>query len=211
MEREAQRIKDEKDRKDQESTATASRFGAAALEISGGTGGIWVPSRLRNGGSGSGMPTGWGSKMSTTQSKNVDTECENAFPDLATADAIIEKQKQEQPAYKVPTKTPVGGGGAYWGASSVPTTRPKLNLKKKSVVKEAETNEDEDTRKEYETFGTSQLREQSDLVISEPSPPTDDQTKKEPENLGIAETMPAPVSIKSNKKKKKKNLSTFKK
>lgn len=187
MEREAQRIKEEKEKKEEQ--ATSSRFGAAAAG-----GGKWVSSsRARAGGGLSSM--GWGSRMSSQQ--KVNTEDENLFPDLAAADAILEKQKAEQPAYKAPTKTPVGGG-ATWGAPVAPAARPKLNLKKKTVA-EAEKTEEETPAEEPAKTEEAPAEPAPEPAAEEPAPQV--------APVEAADAAPAP--IKPKKKKKKKDLSTF--
>lgn len=191
MEREAQRIKDEKEMK--EVKVTSSRFGAAGA----GAGGKWTSSRVRSGGAG----MGWGAKMNSNF-KKVDTEDENLFPDLATADAIIEKQKAEQPAYKAVTKTPVGGG-ATWGHKAVltaPKTRMKLNLKKKTgEAKAAEAPAPAETTTEAPT--------PAPVPASEPAP--EPAPEPSPEPAPEAAPAPAAAPLKPKKKKKKKDLSTF--
>jgi len=220
MEREAQRIKEGKEKKEQE--VTSSRFGnaAAGMSASSGVGGKWVPSRMRTGGGG--IPTGWGSKMSSQ--KKVDTEDEDLFPDLATADAIIEKQKQEQPAFKAPTKTPVGGG-ASWGASSssaapatrpklnlAPATRPKLNLKKKTQQEPSKVEEESATGKAEETPTVSSAAEEVKPEAVSPVPANEEPASAAagPSSAVVAAAI-APAPIKPKKKKKKKDISTFKK
>lgn len=216
MEREAQRIKDEKEKKDQ--VVSSSRFGAAAAGISssavGSVGGKWVPSRLRS--TDGGMSSGWGSKMSSSQ-KKVDTEDENLFPDLATADAILEKQKQEQPAYKAPTKTPVGGG-ATWGttsatSSSAPATRPKLNLKKKTTKEPLAVEEAGNTRKLEQSPAVASVTEVVKSQAVSPEPPVVENPVMAAESSPtvVEAGAPAPAPIKPKKKKKKKDISTFKK
>lgn len=193
MEREAQRIKEEKEKKEEKLTYT--RFGAAAAA---GGGGKWV-SRSR---AGAGLSSiGWGSKMSSQ--RKVDTEDENLFPDLAAADAILEAKK-EQPAYKAPTKTPVGGG-ATWGASvTAPKTRMKLNLKKKKSEPKAE--EETATENPPKTEETPAVVEESKTEAVSPEPATEEPA---PEAAApVAAAAPAPAPIKP-KKKKKKDLSTF--
>jgi len=191
MEREAQRIKEEKEKKEeQQKQAATSRFGAAAAA---GSGGKWVPSRVRNTGGGGLSSIGWGSKMSSGQQK-VNTEDENLFPDLAAADAILEKQKSEQPAYKAPTKTPVGGG-ATWGASTAPKTRPKLNLKKKTVTEPPKT----------EAPAPVEEKAPAETTVEVPAPEPAAEAAPEP----VAAPAPAPAPLKPKKKKKKKDLSTF--
>jgi len=210
MEREAKRIKEEKEKKEEK--VTSSRFGAAGA----GGGGKWTSSRARTGGGGSLTSIGWGSRMPSTQRK-VDTEDENLFPDLAAADAILEKQKAEQPAYKAVTKTPVGGG-ATWGANMVTTkARPKLNLKKKQVTEPVKTEatpaveETQETPTETttetpapEALKPKKKKKKKDLSTFEPAPAAEEPA---PEAAPVA--APAPAPLKPKKKKKKKDLSTF--
>ena len=195
MEQEAQRIKEAKEKK--EEVVTSSRFGAAA-----GGGGKWV-SRSRATGAVGMASMGWGSKMSSQ--KKVDTEDENLFPDLAAANVIIEKQKAEQPAYKAPTKTPVGGG-ATWGApaAAAPKTRTRLALKKKTQTEE-ETAATEEASKTEETPVQAKAEEKSEAVSPEAAT-----EEPAPEAVApVADAAPAPAPIKPKKKKKKKDLSTF--
>lgn len=115
MEREAQRIKEENEKKD--TASSKPRFGAAAAGLAA-TGGKWVPPHMRGGGGGP-MLRG----MGPFSSQKLDTQDENLFPDLAAADAILE-QKKEKPAYSVAKKTPVGGG-ATWGSRPKVKPEPK--------------------------------------------------------------------------------------
>jgi hypothetical protein len=135
MEKEAQRIKEQREMKFTDvatskprfSGAAAPRFGAAAAGLAA-TGGKWVPPHMRGGG---GMvPRGLGVGRG---SHKLDTQDESLFPDLAAADAILEQQK-EKPAYSVAKKTPVGGG-ATWGS------KPKIKKAKPEKSKEEQTPE----------------------------------------------------------------------
>ena len=175
MEKEAQRLKEEKEKKEQEASAAKPRFGAAAAGMSGAGGGKWLPPHLRGGGS------SVASRFSgvTGVPQKLDTEDENLFPDLASADAILEKQKNQGPMYKVPKKTPVGGG-ATWGS--------KTKAAKKVEKAPAEEASVEKTPEEPAVTETP---------APEPAP----------------EAAPAPTATKAPikpKKKKKKDLSTFK-
>lgn len=118
MEKEAQRIKEQRENKHQDGATTTTtnskpRFGAAAAGLAA-TGGKWVPPHMR-GGQGGMRPRGLGMRSA---SHKLDTQDESLFPDLAAADAILE-QKKEKPAYSVAKKTPVGGG-ATWGSKPKP-------------------------------------------------------------------------------------------
>ena len=185
MEREAQRIKEEKEKKEQEKVAPNSRFGAAAAGMAGGS--KWVPPHMRGGGGGgmmSGRP-GWGAGPST----KVDTQDENLFPDLASADAIIEQQKSQQPAFKVPKKTPVGGG-ATWGS------RMKKKLPEQRKV--------ENGSNEGPSSPPAEEPKPAEPAKTEPAVA---EASSEPAKAATAAPAKAPVKP---KKKKKKDLSTFK-
>lgn len=182
MEREAARLKEEKEKKAEAAApATASRFAAAAA---GGAGGKWVPPHLRGGGlprirMGGGATSG-----------RVDTQDEELFPDLASADAIIKQQEgQQQAAFRVVKKTPVGGG-ATWGNKSKlqqpakAKTPPRAESPKKDVAPEPEA---------------------APPAPAAPSPEKPKTTTAEP-----AATAAAAPKKTLGKKKKKKDLSTFK-
>jgi hypothetical protein len=183
MEKEAQRLKEEKELKKQGGfqevvTNNKPRFGAAAAGMAGGS--KWLPPHMRSGGGGlSSMPSRFAGA-----SQKVDTQDENLFPDLAAASAILEQQKQ-QPAYKAPKKTPVGGG-ATWG------NRPKLNLASKKV----------DTEKPAVPEPKPEVKP-VETKSAEPEPAAQPAKTAEPA------AAPAAAPIKP-KKKKKKDLSTFK-
>jgi hypothetical protein len=131
MEKEAQRLKEEKEKKESGKQEASSgnksgnpRFGAAAVGMAGGK--SWVPPHMRSGGGMMAARMGMGPIGTSTK---VDTQDENLFPDLKAADAIMEQKKAQQPAFKAPKKTPVGGG-ATWGS------RPKIALAPPKKVEE---------------------------------------------------------------------------
>ena len=177
MEREAQRLKEEKERKEQEAKEkSAARFGGAAAGLSssaGGaaTGGKWVPSRIREGGlSGSGR---FGN-VGIGGSQKLDTEDENLFPDLATADVIMkQKQEEQQKAAKKPTGPGAVGGGASWGS------RPKLNLKPKTQSakdeKEPEKQQQQSTETESKPVEEAPKEEET-KAPEETTPPATEET-----------------------------------
>lgn len=228
MEREAQRMKEEKEKKE---LAASTRMGASATGGSGGdTGGKWVPSRLRAGGSSLTTGERFGmAGLSSSTSQRVNTEDENLFPDLAAAEAIIEKQKQEQPAFMASKKTPVGGG-ATWGS------RPKLNLKPKTATPSAEESQEGtssgltteepavadaavDDDAAAGTSARAETEEQSAMeepVIEAPGEVAVSTITPEPSTAessatdGATASAPAAAPIKPTKKKKK-DVSTFKK
>ena len=114
MEREAQKLKEEREQKEKKKEeANKSRFGAAAAGM-GGSGGKWVPSRLRSGTAGGGALPRMRMGAAAGGFGKVDTADEELFPDLAAADKILEKKEQaNQPHFKPPKKTPVGGGASW--------------------------------------------------------------------------------------------------
>ena len=208
MEREAQRIKEEKEKKEQEAADKASnRFGAAAASVGGAGGSKWVPSRLRDGGA-----SRWGAAASSGfggASQKVDTEDQELFPDLAAADAMIEKQKQEdQVAYQPPKKTPVGGGASWASSAAKPTSRPKLNLKPKTkpVEEESTTATTDDAPAPVEP--ASEPSEAASAPAAD-SPAPAPAAEASPAASATAASTAAPAPIKPIKKKKKKDLSTF--
>mmetsp|Transcript_24868 Transcript_24868/g.71917 ORF Transcript_24868/g.71917 Transcript_24868/m.71917 type:complete len:354 (+) Transcript_24868:60-1121(+) len=193
-------------------SAGGSRFGAAAASIGGG-GGVsgaggkskWVPPHMRGAGSAirgpASMPMGGGPGMGGSSrfgnvntsggpfQRQVDVADENLFPDLATADTIIQQQEEQQKKMKAavaPKRKPAAGGSA-WGAkpkaaaTPAPAPTPKEEKKEEEPTKSA----------------------------AAPAAPA-------PAAAPAASTAgPTPSSIKAaggglKKKKKKKDLSTFK-
>mmetsp|Transcript_12497 Transcript_12497/g.18343 ORF Transcript_12497/g.18343 Transcript_12497/m.18343 type:complete len:319 (-) Transcript_12497:127-1083(-) len=120
MEREAQRLKEQKEKGQEQ--VTKPETGRTAMG-SGMAGGIkWVPPHMRSGGGLQRVRMGG----SAFDSQKLDTQDASLFPDLAVADQILEKQKEHDGvAYKVQKKTPVGGG-ATWGS------RTPVKISKKS-------------------------------------------------------------------------------
>lgn len=175
MEREAQRLKEEREKKDE---AMKPETPAAGL---GGVGGKYVPRHMRAGVGGlsrmrmgaAGMP-----------SQRLDTQDESLFPDLASADKILEKQKN-QVAYKVPKKTAVGGG-ATWGSRPAVPKQPA-----KAVVKEA-------------------IPPKVEPSVDPPKAKASETPKAQSDNVSPASEAATSAVVPKKKKKKKKDLSTFK-
>lgn len=189
MEKEAQRLKEEKERKDQDNSGTKPRFGAAAAGLSSSSvGGKWLPPHLRSSGPSMSSRTGMGG----LGSQKLDTDDENLFPDLAAADAILEKQKAQGSAYRVPKKTPVGGG-ATWGS------KPDVSKKAEQPPSEPEHATPEELPKSAESEETNAV---APLPAADADPPA-----KTP--LVSSSSTAAKAPIKPTKKKKK-DLSTFK-
>ena len=122
MAREALRLKEERENKDFKEVKRAVPSARGGGGLGGMMGGSWVPPHMRAGGTG--MERGRMGSATGFQSSKLDTEDENLFPDLAAADAIVEKQKNKVAAYKVVKKTAVGGG-ATWGSRPPVVIRPK--------------------------------------------------------------------------------------
>jgi hypothetical protein len=158
MEKEALRLKEEREMKEQakqDGVATSGakpRFGAAA-GMAGFVGSKWVPPHMRSG-AGTVLTRERMGVAARVGSNKLDTQDENLFPDLAAASVIIEQQKQQQPAFKASKKTPVGGGGA-WGSqpkkvNPVPPKAPEPT-KPAEPVKEAKIEEPAKTEANSET------------------------------------------------------------
>jgi hypothetical protein len=140
MEKEAERIKAEKEFTQVGSAAPKPRFGAAAGAVGGGGAGTkYVPAHMRSQaptgmGLGDRMRMGGGSGVQ----RKVDTADENMFPDLAAADTIISQQQQQQKAviYKLPKKSTKSWGMA--DKKQAPAPPPPVEEKKVDPVPEKE-------------------------------------------------------------------------
>jgi hypothetical protein len=130
MEREAARLKEEKEKKEEQKNAVATRFAAATP--GGNVGSKWLPPHLR--GSGAVVSSRVG-MMGGAMGKKLDVQDEELFPDLATADKILEQKEKEQHAgFKVPKKTPVGGGATWASKKPVPGAKTDEPLEEPAVV-----------------------------------------------------------------------------
>jgi len=179
MEKEAQRLKEAKEKKEQGASSSAMpRFGAAAAGMTSG-GAKWLPPHMR----GVGTPLSSRVGMGGSATQKLDTEDENLFPDLASADAILERQKAQGPAYKAPKKTPVGGGATWGSKSKEPSKKPEPE--QPEPVKNDEPAE-------------------AEVSAEAPTTAADPETDATPALATEAKTPIKP------KKKKKKDLSTFK-
>jgi hypothetical protein len=109
MEREAARLEAERQKKEQDAAAKGP-----TSSVSSNTVGRWTAARMRN------QQMGGGPSRNTELSAGkIDIRDEELFPDLASADKILEeKEKSLQASYFAPKKTPVGGG-AGWGKAAV--------------------------------------------------------------------------------------------
>lgn len=182
MERQAQRLKEEQEKKKEE----PSRFAAAAETSAGGK---WIPSRLRSGGTSLSRV-----RMGGTTHQKLDTQDESLFPDLKEADKILQQEKKQEAVYKVPKKTAVGGG-ATWGS------RPAV---KKVVPKEEE--------KLGPPVSTAPAPSAPPTPVAPPSPVAPPTPAAPPTPVAVApiSTEPKPSVGAGLKKKKKKDISTFK-
>jgi len=197
MEKEGQRLKEAKEAKTQpKSTGTSagasaggSRFGKASANMFGGGGGAsagasgdsakgkWVPPHLRGGG---GMAPRTMAPASSGFQRKVDTQDENLFPDLATADKIIAQEEEQRQHANRKAKAPT----AAWGMKR--PSAPSAQVVKQTTPPPLETNDDKlDTK------------EQTPVLVSKPL------VKSTP-------SVPAASTLKKKTKKKKKDLSTFK-
>lgn len=196
MEKEGQRLKEAKEAKNQPKTTAApatgggSRFGKASANMFGASAGAadsgkgkWVPPHLRGGG---GMaPRSIAPSPSGFQRK-VDTQDENLFPDLATADKIIAQEEEQRQHANRKAKAPT----AAWGMKRVPTPSTKRDKVPSSQVKQT--------------------------TAPPPTPTDDKVEKKEEPPVIVKPLVKAVPSVtvasglKKKTKKKKKDLSTFK-
>mmetsp|Transcript_61468 Transcript_61468/g.71823 ORF Transcript_61468/g.71823 Transcript_61468/m.71823 type:complete len:357 (+) Transcript_61468:64-1134(+) len=220
MEREAERLKKAKDDK---GTAVKAkevgkpRFGAAAAQAEsqdGAPGGKYVPRHLRGMGSGGGgsslssmelsrqrMGGGAGMGSSFMARKNLDTEDEEAFPDLAAAAAIPEK-KEKQGFPKKSRSNP-------WGGAKVGNKSQNDSGKKtmSAEVKEKETSNKSDESSSITNLKKASSSKTEEAVANSPSPVA---AAPAPTPVPAPTPAPAPTPIVRKKKKKKKDLSTFK-
>jgi hypothetical protein len=184
MEREAAKLKEERERKEQAKLdAEKSRFGAAASAAASGT---WVAPHRRINPS---APSLMSNRMSNSSAnQKLDVQDEELFPDLAAADKVLEKKEKSQaPIFKIAKKTPVGAGATWASKTTTSTTTPAPALPKPS---EASSNLD---------------ATKTDPVTAEP-----ELAKESEVNATVSVPVAEPAIKKTVVKKKKKDLSTFK-
>jgi hypothetical protein len=203
MEREAQKLREEQERKDQEAAARQQRLSSAVGATSVG-GAKWLPPHLRAGAAGSSIASASG-RTSMTGGK-LDVQNEELFPDLASADKILEqKEKEHHTAFKIPKKTPVGGG-ANWASKATSSPAPP----KPAPVSGAALSHSVDIASEPIVTKTTTAATGSDAdrteveVISEaaPAPACAESSVSPTQAADLPKTTP--------KKKKKRDISTFK-
>lgn len=115
MERQAAKLKEERERKDQ-------------VEKSSSASSIWVAPSLR--------ASALSRARMGTVSQKLDVQDSELFPDLAAADKILEKkEKDHAPIFKAQKKTPVGGG-ASWASktSTAKLSQPSSVVEPPAVV-----------------------------------------------------------------------------
>lgn len=224
MAKEAERL--EREKKEKEDKATFRKVGASATANSaeGGGGGKWVPSHLRGGGGGGSSIRG-PSIMGgggTGINKQPNMADEELFPDLADADKILaEKEKMEKLEQERGIRAPTGWGskntstGIGAGANNPPSTsRQPLNLAPRSeeVVRKP-LNLAPPTKKEQIVDVKVEEKKVEEEVKTEtvPTPATAIEVKAPAEEVKTETTsIDAPKKDIKLKKKKKKDLSSFK-
>jgi len=151
MEKEAQRLKEEKGAKEtkkQENSQPSNRFGQAAANIGGGaSGGKYVPAHLRNRSTPASGPGPSGSRFGAAASatgyqKKVDTNDEELFPDLATADKLIQDVENQKIANAAAAakanKAKAIASKPRWGIRAEKKEEKPIVEEEKPVSKEAE-------------------------------------------------------------------------
>jgi hypothetical protein len=206
MAKEAERL--EKEKKEKEEKA-ASR--AAGSVVEGGAGGKWIPSHLRGGNSIRGPAVMGGVK----QPNMADEEL---FPDLAAADKILaEKEKQgkveQERLAKGGIRAPSGWGArseSSSGGIGAPMTRQPLNLAPRSIEERKPLNLAPPTKKEESKGGVAEVQEKKVDDEQKSEPALAAAPSEEPKPEAVAPVNDAPKKDIKLKKKKKKDLSSFK-
>jgi hypothetical protein len=124
MEREAAKLKEERERKEQAKLeAEKARFGTAASVAASGT---WVAPHRRGNPATSSLSN---SRMPISSgNQKLDVQDEELFPDLAAADKVLEKKEKDQaPIFKITKKTPVGGGATWASKTTTPPASKSLD------------------------------------------------------------------------------------
>jgi hypothetical protein len=207
MEREAQRVKAEQAERSSNNNSNTSN------QTNSTTGNKWIAPHLRSSG-GRALPN----SSSSLSSSKFDVQDENLFPDLAAADAILE-QKKDQVAYRIPKKTPVGGGATWASASTqqqtaketvalpkesqIPVATTTAKVSKQTANPEQQSNQKIATAVDAMTLPSTQASSSSTTTAK----PEDIPETAVASNISASAT-PAPV--KKVVKKKKKDMSTFK-
>jgi hypothetical protein len=195
MERQAQRLAEEKAAKE---AAAAEKAQQRASAMGVGGAGRWVAPHMRT-----------SMQMSASRlpgaTQKLDTASEELFPDLQSAEKKLQEkqQQQTQSVTRIPKKTPVGGG-ATW-ASKAPklklTSTPKLPKSNKKLSKK------EDVADVTDADGAAGGK---DTAATETSTPAPSETPAPAPAAPAAVTIQPKLTRKTGTKKKKKDLSTFK-
>jgi len=221
MAKEGERLAAEKAGKEFKKVARS----AAPSSRLGGGGGKWVPSHMRSGGIGSSV-RGPASMDGSSLPKSVDMANEELFPDLADADKILKeketKDKEEQDRNMASvqmssgqTRAPAGWGSKIVPGGGVTPQRKPLNLKPaerkplnlKPVKKESDNNIVDEPKAQIKTETIKEEpKAEPEKAPVEPAP-TPVESKPAP---STAATAKKPTEKRVLKKKKKKDLSTFK-
>lgn len=203
MEREAQKLKEEKERKAQAAASKASASGGGGIGGGLSAGGSrWLPPHLRAGGAGTMSAPAGTSRFGAAAAMGgkIDVQSEELFPDLASADKILEQQKEKEQhsAFRIPKKTPVGGGATWASKPRLPAAAAAPAPSKREPAPQSAPSEPA----------------QRDSPARNPDPePQPDVSEIEPPVVTAASTdVAAPKSPPkiAPKKKNKKDLSTFK-
>jgi hypothetical protein len=207
MEREAQKLKEEKERKAQVAAAKAAGAGTGGMG-GGGMGGSsigsrWLPPHLRAGGAGTSSASAGVGRFGAAAAMGgkIDVQSEELFPDLASADKILEQQKERehQAAIRIPKKTPVGGG-ATWAS------KPRQPANAAAPASSARHPAPQSTPSEPAQPDSPDPEPQPEPDESEPPPVV---TAAAATDSAAAAAPKSPPKI-AAKKKNKKDLSTFK-
>jgi len=242
MEKEGQRLKEAKEAKSNPSTTSSnntsaaaasggSRFGKASANLFGGASsssttekGKWVPPHLRGGSGLTPRPLNPSSGSSSSGSgfqRKVDTQDENLFPDLATADKIIAQEEEQRAHANRKAKAPTAAWGMKRpGVAAGVKTRTKATTTTTSTVTDNNTSNtatttttstftDNNTSDTATTTATTKLDTTTTTTTTtsnkETTTPTPTVVKPAPAPVVAAKT-----TLKKKSKKKKKDLSTFK-
>lgn len=148
MKKEEQRLKEEqaaKEAKKQEQSQTSNRFGSAAAAVGGGVGGKWVPSHMRGRSTPAAGPgPRFGAAVSAASGsgfqKKVDTNDEELFPDLATADKLIQEEEEKKAAN--------AAAASAANRAKAATSKPRWGIRAEKEKEEKKTVEKEEPKPE---------------------------------------------------------------
>jgi len=230
MEREAKRVEGEKEKK---AAAVASRFSVPAANLGIGMGsatssggvGKWVPPNRRVGAASLSasfgrMGLGDSSKSTSSSSslfqRKIDVQDEEAFPDLASADKILEAKEKalNRPAYTLPTKKSnvVAVGTSPWGGTTASTsaTAPAPKMERATLFPEKE-KEPEQVSTPAEEKVTETEPKGEEIAPSAPAQEVQPAPAASAESTLVAEKTATDEGVSAlRKKKKKKDISSFK-